>query len=86
MDGQIPTLRTTLTNANDHDVSFDCTKFKVVNADDGKEIAFKAKSQELKAGETDVECELEADARAMEAGDRARVYYDGQLLGTFTVE
>ncbi len=86
MDGQTPVLRTMLTNANDHDVDFDSTKFKVVNADNEKEIAFKTKSQELKAGEANVECAFEADANAMKAGDTARVYYDDQLLGTFTVE
>ena len=84
MDGQVPILRTTLTNTNNRDVEFDCTKFKVVNVDDDSEIAFKTEVKELKANAS-AKCEFEADENAMKPGDRAYVFYDGQLLGTFTV-
>ena len=86
MDGQTPMLRTTLSNTNDRDVEFDCDKFKVVKVDDDSEVAFKAEGpKELKANEANVECELKAEENAMQAGDRAYVFYDDQLLGTFTV-
>ena len=86
MDGQTPMLRTSLTNTNDNDVEFDCGKFKVVKVDDDEEIAFDTKTKQLKANEADVKCEYKADEGAMKAGDRAYVFYDGQLLGTFTVK
>lgn len=86
MDGQTPMLRTTLSNTNDRDVEFDCDKFKVVKVDDDSEVAFKAEEpKKLKANEANVECELKAEENAMQAGDRAYVFYDDQLLGTFTV-
>lgn len=86
MDGQTPMLRTVLTNTNDNDVEFDCEKFKVLNVDDDSEIAFDTEAKQLKANEADVKCEFKADEGAMQSGDRAYVFYAGQLLGTFTVE
>ena len=86
MDGQTPKLRATVSNTNDHDAAFDGKKLKVVKVADDEEVAFKTEAKELKAGETDVECEFAADANAMTAGDWAYVFYDGQLLGAFEVE
>jgi hypothetical protein len=61
-------------------------RWLVVKVDDDSEVAFKAeKPKELKAYETNVECELKAEENAMQAGDRAYVFYDDQLLGTYTV-
>ena len=85
MDGQTPMLRTKLSNTNGNDVKFDCDKFKVVKVDDESEVVFKAEPKELKANDTNVKCELKAEENAMQAGDRAYVFYDDQLLGTFTV-
>jgi hypothetical protein len=39
----------------------------------------------LAANATGVELELVADANALAAGDRVEVFYDNQLLDTFTV-
>ena len=86
MDGQTPMLRTTLSNTNDHDVTFDCDKFKVVKVDDSSQVALKAEGpKELKANEANVKCDLKAEDNAMQAGDKAYVFYDDQLLGAFTV-
>lgn len=99
MRGQVPTLRVTLSNTNGRDAEFDCGKFKVVNADDGSVIAFKMKNENearikdegktevkmLAANAAGIELELIADANACKAGDRVNVFYDDQLLGTFTV-
>ena len=79
-------LRAMLSNTNDRDVTFDCDKFKVIKVDDDSEVALKAEGpKELKANEANVKCELKAEENAMQAGDRAYVFYDDQLLGTFTV-
>ena len=85
MKEQTPNLRLKLSNLNNYDVEFDCTKFKVVRADDEKEVAFKTKPQQLKANESFVECEFSADANTLKAGEQARVFYDDKLLGIFTV-
>lgn len=85
MDGQTPLLRATLSNTNNYDVKFDCEKFKVVKVDDDSEVAFKTEVKELKANESNVKFEFKADENAMKAGDRVNVFYDDQLLGTFTV-
>lgn len=99
MKGQVPTMRVTLSNMTGRDAEFDCGKFKVVNADDGSEVAFKLKDENkakaenegkvevktLAANAAGVEVELVADANACKAGDRLNVFYDDQLLGTFTV-
>jgi len=79
-------LRTTLSNTNDHDATFDCDKFKVVKVDDSSQVALKAEGpKELKANEANVKCDLKAEDNAMQAGDKAYVFYDDQLLGAFTV-
>jgi hypothetical protein len=85
MEGQTPNFDVTLSNTNNRDVEFDCTKFKVVNVDNDQEVAFKTEVKKLKANETSVEFKFKADENAMKAGDRAYVFYDNQLLGTYTV-
>lgn len=86
MDGATPVMRTMLSNTNKNDVKFDCEKFKVVRAGDESEVAFKTEAKELKSNEKNVKCEFKADENTMQAGDRANVFYDGKLLGTFTVK
>ena len=99
MEGQVPTLRLTLSNTNGFDIGFDCEKLRVVKAEDGSELAFRVRDENaakaenadksevrtLAANSTGVELELVADEGACKAGDQVNVFYDGQLLGTFTI-
>ena len=84
MKDQAPNLRVTLSNMNDHDVDFDCTKFKVVKAGDDSEVTFKTDPEikQLRARETS-ECTLSADVGALKPGDRTYIYYADRLLGTY---